>query len=126
MTPVILSVMMILRQHQGFGVVPMSHKVIFDQECNTHDNSTDYFYIIYGAIPETEPVVSFRRSGRVRSYGRKLIKCPHCKTRITDTEADTRVELFVISPNNPVQCQFHLTCCNCKRDVGVNIIIQVS
>jgi len=89
------------------------------------DESAEYYFIIYGTIPESGPMLSCRRIGRVRQYGRKLIKCPYCAVKITDTEANTKVELFPQSTARPIQCQFHLRCPSCKREVGVNIVIRL-
>jgi len=82
-----------------------------------------YYLLIRGTIPEVGPMVAFRRSGRTRSQGRKLIKCPYCTARITSTELETKVEMFAIAPTSLVDCQFTMTCYNCKNDVGMNFII---
>jgi len=98
-----------------------------DRKCADRENTLGYYYVIHGAIPESGPMLSCRRSAgtRMRQYGRKLIKCPHCAARITDTEADTKVELFAQPSTKPVPCQFQLKCPHCKREVGVNIIISL-
>jgi len=82
-----------------------------------------YYLTIYGRIPESGLMVSFRRVGKQRSYGRKIVKCPYCTSRLTDTDTDTKIDVLTVSESQPVDYNLLLNCNNCNRDVGVNIII---
>ena len=98
-------------------------------ERNTEQSeiSTDaqYYLKIYGRIPESGLMVSFRRVSRVRSYGRKIVKCPYCSCKITDTDSNTKVEVVSSALYDPVEYTLYLTCNSCTRDVGVKIIIPI-
>ena len=96
-----------------------------DTENNNVNNEKQYYLTIYGTIPESGPMVAFRRAGRTRSYGRKLVKCPYCSNKITDTNSNTKVEVVTASVHTPVKYTLYLSCNSCNRDVGVKIIIPV-
>ena len=101
---------------------------IFNTEIEnaTPINKEDFFLLIHGAIPESGLILSCRRVGKARRVqGRKIIRCPHCGARITDTEANTKVELFPQPKTNPTPCQFQLKCRKCNREVGVNIKVSL-
>ena len=87
--------------------------------------NTQYYLTIYGTIPESGPMVSFRRVGRVRSYGRKIVKCPYCSCKITDTDSNTKVEVISATVYDPIEYTLYLSCNSCNRDVGVKIIIPI-
>jgi len=100
--------------------------VLFDiywsEQMNTTVQDTmKYFYVIHGTIPELMPNVLFRRDGKEQQYERKTIKCPHCGKRLTDTSAETRVELYLHQSRVAVKCQFYMKCTYCHSEVGINI-----
>jgi len=80
-----------------------------------------YFYVIHGTIPELMPRVAYRRVGREVQYERKIIKCPHCSKRLTDTSLQTRVELYKHPERVRVNCQFYMRCFHCRNEVGINV-----
>lgn len=83
--------------------------------------SIKYFYVIHGTIPELMPDVLYRRDGKEQQYARKTLKCPHCTKRLTDTSADTNVELYQHEIRVTVKCQFYLKCPHCHSEIGINI-----
>lgn len=86
----------------------------------------DFYFLIHGTITESGLIQSCRRVGKMRRVqGRKIIRCPHCGSKITDTEVNTKVELFPQPKANPIPCQFQLKCRKCNREVGVNIKISL-
>jgi len=80
-----------------------------------------YFYVIHGVIPELRPIMAYRRVGREARCNRKTLKCPHCGKRLSDTDADTRVELYQHPVRVRVQCQFYMKCFYCACEVGINL-----
>jgi len=84
-------------------------------------NAVKFFYVIHGTIPELMPNVLFRRDGKEKQYERKTIKCPYCGKRLTDTSAETRVELYKHPVRVTVDCQFYMKCVYCHCEVGINI-----
>lgn len=87
----------------------------------TVQETARYFYVIHGTIPELMPNVLYRREGKEQQYERKVLKCPHCKKRLTDTSAETRVELYQHKIRVEIKCQFYLKCPHCHSEVGINI-----
>ena len=87
----------------------------------------EYYLVIGGHIPEVGLMLSFRRVGqkRVRHYGRKVIKCPHCSEKLTEADADTKVDVHHKPTRLSVSCQFHMMCTNCKNKVGISIVHSV-
>ena len=81
-----------------------------------------FFYIIHGTIPEITPNVAFRRVDKAEQYARKLLKCPYCERRLSDMDADTRVELYRHPVHVHVHCQFYMKCAYCNSEVGINIV----
>jgi len=99
-----------------------------DSRCANCKDNVEYYYLIYGEIPETGPVLSCRRLGRTqqtRQYKRKQVKCPHCGEKLTFTDADTKVELFNKPYLLPTPCQLYLECQKCKNETGVSVVIQL-
>lgn len=85
--------------------------------------NVEYYYVIYGAIPEAGQHISYRRIGRrVQQYKRKLVKCPYCSERLTDADADTKIELYHQPALMSGPCQLYLVCTNCKHEIGISII----
>jgi DNA-directed RNA polymerase subunit RPC12/RpoP len=82
-----------------------------------------YFYLIHGIIPEAMPGAAYRGVSREQQYGRKIIKCPYCGKRLTDTSKDTRVELYRHPLRVQVDCQFYLKCPHCGSEVGINLVV---
>jgi hypothetical protein len=87
----------------------------------------DYYLVIGGHIPEVGLMLSFRRIGqrRVQRYGRKIVKCPHCSEMLTETDIDTKVEVYHKPALLSSSCQFHMQCINCKNTVGLSIVHSV-
>ena len=83
-----------------------------------------YFYTIYGTIPELTPDIAYRHESRTIQRDRKILKCPHCDKRLTDTDVNTRVELYQHPVRVRVQCQFYLKCFHCGSEVGINLAIN--
>jgi len=100
---------------------------VLEREAIENEVNTDvkHYLTIYGRIPECGMMVSFRRTGKTRSYGRKIVKCPYCSAHLTDTSVNTRVDILTVSVTSTVQCTLHINCNTCRRDVGINIIIPV-
>jgi uncharacterized protein YbaR (Trm112 family) len=94
-----------------------------DIEANLTEKTFNYFYTIHGTIPELMPRVAYRRVGKAdeQECERKILKCPHCKLRLTDTDEETRVELYQHPVHVRVRCQFYLKCFHCGSEVGINI-----
>jgi hypothetical protein len=94
-----------------------------DIEANPTVKRFGYFYIIHGLIPELEARVAYRRVGKAEESEceRKILKCPHCKLRLTDTDAGTRVELYQHPVHVSVKCQFYLKCFHCGCEIGINL-----
>ena len=89
--------------------------------------NVEYYYVIYGAIPEVGEQISCRRiSRRVQQYKRKLVKCPHCSERLTDTDVDTRIELYHQPSMLSDPCQLYLVCPNCKHEIGISVIYSLA
>ena len=84
----------------------------------------DYYMVIGGAIPELGTMLSFRRIAQqhTRKLGRKIIRCPHCKEKLTETGANTKVEIFHKPISLAVSCQFHMKCNYCKKEIGLSIV----
>jgi hypothetical protein len=85
-----------------------------------------YYLMIYGTIPEIGKLVAFRRTRQIQqkqSCDRKLIKCPYCDARLTDTEQDSIVEVFTLPA--PRTVQLYLKCTRCRQEIGVCIVIRV-
>jgi hypothetical protein len=82
-----------------------------------------YFYVVHGFIPELMARVAYRRVGKapVVECERKILKCPHCHLRLTDTDAKTRVELYQHPARVPIRRQIYLKCPHCGREIGINI-----
>ena len=82
-----------------------------------------YFYVIHGTIPELTPDVLYRRENGAPPGERKMLRCPLCGMRLTDTDAATRVELY----RHPIRvqrtCQFYMKCSYCKSEIGINIAV---
>ncbi|MDR0916428.1 MAG: hypothetical protein LBN02_04490 [Oscillospiraceae bacterium] len=89
---------------------------------DTAVNTSKFLYVIHGVIPELMPETAFRRECRELQYKRKILKCPHCGKRLTDTGADTKVELFRHPEHVQIDCQFYMKCTFCKGEVGINVI----
>ena len=90
---------------------------------NTELNDTEkYLYVINGVIPEAMPSLAYRRTGRPELAGRKIIKCPYCREKLTDVERDTRVQLFCLPKGKrkkPIPGEFFKTCEFCRGEVGI-------
>lgn len=82
-----------------------------------------YYYVIHGTIPELMPDILYRRESGVLPSERKVLKCPHCGKRLTDTDVATRVELYRHPIRVQVTCQFYMKCIYCKSEVGINIAV---
>jgi len=80
-----------------------------------------YFYVIHGTIPELMPSVAYRRVGKAQERERKVLKCPHCERKLTETDAETRVELYQHPVHVQVDCKFYLRCFYCGSEVGIKI-----
>ncbi|GHU95704.1 hypothetical protein FACS1894208_08990 [Clostridia bacterium] len=80
-----------------------------------------YFYVVHGVIPELMPNVAYRRVKGALERERKTLKCPHCEKKLTDTDAETRVELYQHPVRVAAHCQFYLKCFHCGSEVGINI-----
>ena len=78
-----------------------------------------YLYVIHGTIPELMPSVAYRRVGPAEQYKRKIVKCPFCTSRITDADADTKVELYGHTNRVTVKCQIYLRCNVCHHEIGM-------
>jgi DNA-directed RNA polymerase subunit RPC12/RpoP len=103
---------------------PKAPGIKFDDiEANPPVKEFGYFYVVHGVIPEVTPGVAYRRVGKEPEpeKERKVLKCPHCKLRLTDTDAQTRVELYQHPIRVRVPCQFYLKCFHCGSEVGINI-----
>jgi hypothetical protein len=88
---------------------------------NPQLQSLTYFYVIHGTIPEIEASVAFRRVGTAEQHSRKILKCPFCASRLSDMDADTRVELYGHAKRVSVKCQFYIRCDCCRKEVGINL-----
>lgn len=82
-----------------------------------------YYYIVHGTIPELTPDVLCRYMSEPSLDKRKILKCPHCGKRLTDTDIATRVELYRHPARVQVPCQFYMRCFYCKSEIGINIAI---
>jgi hypothetical protein len=82
-----------------------------------------YFYVVHGTIPELMPNIAYRRIDKTVKYKRKEIKCPHCHSRLTFTDADTNVELFGSVAQTPVKCHFYFQCVSCHNEIGIRIAV---
>ena len=80
-----------------------------------------FFYVIHGTIPELMPSVAYRRTDRNVQCERKTVKCPVCKSRLTDVSVDTRLELYKHPVHVPVDCQFYMKCVTCDAEIGIRI-----
>ena len=80
-----------------------------------------YFYVIHGTIPELMPIVAFRREGKEKLYERKILRCPICGNRLSDTSSETRVELYKHPFRVEVKCQFYIKCDVCHGEIGINV-----
>ena len=80
-----------------------------------------YFYVIHGTIPELEPKLAYKGRSNEHQWNRKMLKCPYCNNRLSDTNADTRVELYKHPAHVTVTCQFYLKCTFCRSEIGINI-----
>lgn len=89
----------------------------------TRIETMKYYYVIHGTIPEVAPSVLCRRTRAAQREGRKMIKCPHCGKRLTDTDATTCVELYRHPVHVQVRCQFYMKCTHCKSEIGINIAV---
>jgi len=97
----------------------MTERAIITPEQDIED--VKYFYIIHGTIPELMPSVAYRRVGKAQEAERKVLKCPSCERRLTDTDPETRVELYKHPAYHRLRCQFYLKCEFCRSEVGINI-----
>ena len=82
-----------------------------------------YFYVVHGVIPEVMPNVAYRRAcgTREQQFERKILKCPFCAMRLTDTDVNTKVELYRHPERVGVPCQLYLKCFYCKKEIGIII-----
>ena len=62
----------------------------------------EYLIVVHGVIPEAMPPTAYRRIGRPELAGRKVIKCPYCKEKLTDVDKHTLVEIYRLSKRKPV------------------------
>jgi len=89
-----------------------------------HDHSDatkkeiEYIYLVHGVIPEFVPHTAFRQAKHFQTSGRKIIRCPYCRSAFTTVDVDDSVELYRFATKSS---QYHtiMPCRNCKRDVGV-------
>ena len=96
-----------------------------NEKTMTQTVNSDYFIIVHGVIPEAMPPVAYRRTGRPEQTNRKSIKCPYCKSILTDVDRQTKVQVFRYSKNksnssNPGQIFKH--CEVCKNEIGIVMI----
>jgi hypothetical protein len=92
-----------------------------DIQADTRLQNLTYFYVVHGVIPEIMPNVAYRRVGAEELHRRKILKCPFCSARLSDMDADTRVELYGHAKRVEIKCQFYIRCAYCHREVGVNV-----
>jgi uncharacterized protein YbaR (Trm112 family) len=96
---------------------------ILTDNATIEENAEDmkFFYVIHGTIPELMPSVAYRREGKDHQHERKILKCPLCLHRLTDTSVETRIELYKHPIRVNVDCQFYMRCSNCQCEIGINI-----
>lgn len=84
----------------------------------------EYYLVIGGHIPEVGLMLSFRRVGRrkLQRQGRKIVKCPHCSETLTETDIDTKVDIYHRPVSLATACHFHMKCGSCNKEVGLSII----
>ena len=80
-----------------------------------------YFYVIHGTIPELEPNVANKGKSNEHQWNRKILKCPFCENRLSDTSTDTRIDLYKHPVRVTVHCQFYIKCTICHSEIGINI-----
>jgi len=84
------------------------------------EKRVEYYFEVYGVIPELMATVAYCRRGRSELYQRKVIKCPYCPTgTLTDVDIHTHVQLFRNPDKKKIHCQHYLKCDNCKGEVGI-------
>jgi len=83
------------------------------------DEAGQYFYVVYGDVPELMPTLAFRREGKALQYTRKILKCPHCSGRLTDVDVSTKTELYRSPVKLKISCHVYRKCDHCHNEVGI-------
>jgi len=77
--------------------------------------------LVYGIVPELMPHRAFRRDKHFKSAGKKIIKCPFCREKLTSVEATAKLELisYPKKDRHKVNWNKSMQCCNCSNIVGL-------
>jgi ribosomal protein L34E len=77
--------------------------------------------LVYGIVPELMPHRAFRRDKHFKSAGKKIIKCPFCREKLTSVEATAKLELisYPKKDRHRVNWNKSMQCCNCSNVVGL-------
>jgi hypothetical protein len=85
--------------------------------------AVDFIYFFDEVIPELFQTwcVAERRVRKpcLCNERLKLIKCPHCKERLTDVPLSTKVELYKNPYKAKNPCHSYATCRSCKSVIGM-------
>ena len=85
----------------------------------TERETEQYFYVVYGDVPELMPKLAFRREGSAAQFTRKILKCPYCEHRLTDVDISTKAELFRSPGKMKGSCHVYRKCDHCHNEVGI-------
>ena len=108
--------------HNSTNQDQMADAVHEQHEYNEESHSEElHAIVVYGIVPEFMLHRAFRRDKHFKSAGKKIIKCPYCREKLTAVEVTAKLELISYSKKvkDKVNCQKSMQCGKCSNVIGL-------